>query len=60
LSGYKKGWGDLHDIKDEKDFEYLKELPKFVLGNILAIEVMDTINTQLKMKKFINKILKIS
>lgn len=60
LSGYKKGWGDLHDIKNEKDFEYLKELPKFVLGNILAIEVMDTINTQLKMKKFINKILKIS
>jgi hypothetical protein len=49
----------LHDIKNEKNFEYLKEVPKFVLGDILAIEVMDTINTQLKIKSFIEKILKI-
>ncbi len=59
LSGYKKGWGDLHDIKTVKDYEYLKEVPKFVFGDILAIEVMDTINTQLKIKSFIEKILKI-
>ncbi len=59
LSGYKKGWGDLHDVKNVKDFEYLKEVPKFVFGDILAIEVMDTINTQLKIKSFIEKILKI-
>lgn len=59
LSGYKKNWGDLHDIKNEKDFEYLREVPKFILGNILAIEIMDTINTQMKVKKYIEKILKI-
>jgi hypothetical protein len=47
----------LHDIKNEKNFEYLKEVPKFVFGNILAIEVMDTINTQLKIKSFIEKII---
>ncbi len=58
LSGYRANWGDLHDIKNEKDFQYLKDLPRFVLGDVLAIEVMDTINTQLKMKKFIEKILK--
>lgn len=57
LSGYKKGWGDLHDIKNEKSFEYLKDIPKFVFGDILAIEIMDTINMQLKVKKYIEKIL---
>ncbi len=46
----------MHDINNVKDFDYLKEVPKFVLGKILAIEIMDTINTQLKVKKFIEKI----
>lgn len=58
LSGYKKNWGDLHDIKNEKDFEYLKDVPKFIFGDILAIEIMDTINTQTKVKKYIEKIIK--
>jgi len=47
----------LHDIKNEKSFEYLKDIPKFVFGDILAIEIMDTINMQLKVKKYIEKIL---
>ncbi len=59
LSGYKEKWGDLHDIKNEKSFEYLREVPKFIFGDILAIELMDTINTQLKVKKYIEKILNI-
>ncbi len=59
LSGYKKGWGDLHDIKNPKSFLYLKEVPKFVFGNILAIEIMDTINMQLKVKKLVEEILNI-
>jgi len=49
----------LHDIKNEKSFEYLREVPKFIFGDILAIELMDTINTQLKVKKYIEKILNI-
>jgi hypothetical protein len=48
----------LHDIKNEKDFEYLKDVPKFIFGDILAIEIMDTINTQTKVKKYIEKIIK--
>jgi len=59
LSGYKMNWGDLHDIKNEKDFEYLKDVPKFIFGNILAIELMDTINTQLKVKTTVERILNI-
>jgi len=49
----------LHDIKNEKDFEYLKDVPKFIFGNILAIELMDTINTQLKVKTTVERILNI-
>jgi hypothetical protein len=37
----------------------LKEVPKFVFGNILAIEIMDTINMQLKVKKLVEEILNI-
>ena len=48
----------MHDIKNEKDFEYLKDVPKFIFGDILAIEIMDTINTQIKVKKYIEKIIK--
>jgi len=57
LSGYREG-AKGHEIETENDFEYIKELPNFVLGEVIAIELMDSIETQLKMKKHAEDIIK--
>jgi len=54
---YKKN-RDVHVVKSLKQFEYLKTLPKFLFGKIIAIETWNTIEEQLKFKKKIIKILK--
>ena len=48
---------DKHSITDLKDFDYLITLPKFVFGEVIAIEVFNSIKEQLKFKKYLEKIL---
>lgn len=47
----------LHYISDLKQFDYLKLLPKFVFGDIIAIEVYESIKDQIKFREYIFKIL---
>lgn len=59
LSGYSfKNNRDVHLIKSAKDFDYLKTLPKFVFGKVIAIEIYNSIADQLKFKKLIIENLK--
>ena len=60
VNGYsRKKKKDLHTIRDLKNFDYLKEIPKFILGKYIAIETFNNIEEQLKFKDYISKILKI-
>ncbi len=53
---YKKNI-DLHQIKNLNDFNYLKTLPKFLFGDIIALETLNGIPEQLKFKKYLSNIL---
>lgn len=44
---------DLHTIKSLKDFDYLKTLPKFLFGKIIALEVENGILQQIKFKNYL-------
>ena len=62
LNGYDaKKNSDMHIVKCSKDFDYLKTLPKFLFGKIIAIEADSGIFEQVKFKKyltgFLNRIL---
>lgn len=58
LNGYdEKTKEDKHTVTSLKDFEYLKTLPKYVFGEIIALEVYNSIKEQLEFKKYISKIL---
>ena len=58
LSGYSAARNaDEHDPKSIKDFEYLKTLPDFVFGKVIALEVYNSIKEQLEFKKQIIKLL---
>jgi len=48
---------DKHNVTDLKDFDYLTTLPKFVFGNIIAIETNNSIKEQLEFKKYLDKLL---
>lgn len=50
---------DMHTIKDFKDFDYLKSLPKWLFGKIIAIECFNPIEEQIEFKKYLSKILKV-
>jgi len=59
LNGYSyKENRDLHTVKKLKEFEYLKTLPYFVFGKIIAIETFNSIKDQLKFKKHVIKMFK--
>ena len=49
---------DKHTITNLKDFDYLTTLPKFIFGNIIAIETSNSIKEQLEFKKYLDKLLK--
>lgn len=49
---------DMHIISSLKDFEYLKTLPSFVFGDIIALEVFNSINDQIMYKKYIIDLLR--
>ena len=56
------GWNaekniDMHTIHNLKDFDYLKTLPKFVFGKIIALETFNSIKEQLDFKKYLEEIL---
>ncbi len=58
LSGYSfEEMEDLHYVKSIKDFEYLKHLPTFVFGEVIAIEVNNPIKDQLKFKEYITALI---
>lgn len=48
---------DMHTIKSLKDFDYLKTLPKFLFGKVIALEVENDISQQIKFKKYLVKLL---
>jgi len=49
---------DIHTISLLEEFEYLKTLPKFVFGDIIALEVFNSISDQIGYKKHIVNLLK--
>jgi hypothetical protein len=48
---------DIHLIQSLKDFDYLKNLPKFLFGKVIALEVDNSIKDQLKFKKYLSELL---
>lgn len=48
---------DLHEPKKLSDFDYLKEIPEFVFGKYIAIEINNPIKDQIEIKKYIIKLL---
>lgn len=58
LNGYNKDTQkDMHTILDLKNFDYLKTLPNFVFGKIIALETFNSIKEQLKFKKYLINLL---
>jgi len=58
LNGYSyKFKRDLHYIRNKKQLDYLKEVPKKYFSNIIILEMQNSIVEQLKFKKYIVKIL---
>lgn len=58
LNGYDpKKNTDMHTVNNLKDFDYLKTLPKFVFGDIIALETDNNIAQQLRFKKYLSKFL---
>src|SRR3989338_11084474 len=56
------GWNtekniDMHTIHNLKDFDYLKTLPKFVFGKIIALETFNSIKEQIEFKKYLIELL---
>ena len=48
---------DLHTVSSLKDFDYLTTLPKYVFGEIIALEVENSIKEQIEFKEYLTKIL---
>jgi len=46
---------DKHTIDNLNDFDYLTSLPKFVFGQIIALEVNNSIKEQIEFKKYLTK-----
>jgi len=54
LSGYSEEKNcDIHDATSAKDFNYLKTLPKYVFGKVIAFEINNSIKEQLEFKNYI-------
>ncbi len=49
---------DIHKPSRLSQFSYLKTLPKFVFGSVIALEMYNSIKEQLKFKKHIESLLK--
>ena len=53
---YKKNC-DLHVVKDLMSFNYLNTLPEFLFGKMIAIETYNSIDSQIKFKNYLIKLL---
>jgi hypothetical protein len=54
INGYdKKNNSDMHVVKSIKSFDYLKQIPEFLFGKIMALEVDNSIPQQVKFKKYL-------
>jgi hypothetical protein len=56
------GWNpatncDAHTIHNLSDFDYIKTLPKFLFGKVIALETFNSVAEQLEFKKYLSKIL---
>lgn len=56
------GWNpeinrDMHTVYELKNFDYLRDLPKFVFGKVIALEMFNSIKEQLEFKKYLDKLL---
>ncbi|HAT74190.1 MAG: hypothetical protein US30_C0019G0015 [Candidatus Moranbacteria bacterium GW2011_GWF2_36_839] len=58
LNGYSYAKNeDRHIISSLDEFDYLKTLPEFVFGDIIALEVFNSISDQIMYKKYIVRLL---
>lgn len=58
LNGYsKERKTDLHTVEKLQSFDYLKELPGYLFGDWIGIEVDNSIREQIKFKKYLLEIL---
>jgi len=58
LNGYSyKKNTDLHTVNSFQDFDYLKTIPKFLFGQVIALECNNSITEQLKFKQYLVKML---
>lgn len=58
LNGYNpETQKDMHTILDLKNFDYLKTLPKFLYGKIIALETFNSIKEQIEFKNYLTKLL---
>jgi hypothetical protein len=48
---------DIHLITDLKEFSYLSSLPKYVFGQVIALEVDNSIREQMKFKECLTQLL---
>ena len=59
LNGYSYEKNDnMHTVESLKNFDYLKTLPEFVFGDVIAIETYNSIEEQLKFKEYLIEFLK--
>lgn len=59
LNGYDyKENTDMHQIFSLRDFRYLKTLPRFVFGRVMALEMYNPLGEQLRYKKYLEDLLK--
>lgn len=49
---------DMHTINDISDFDYLKALPKFLFGKVIALETDNSIAEQLRFREYLAGLLK--
>jgi len=56
INGYDKtNNSDMHTVKSVKNFDYLKQIPEFLFGKIMALEVENSIPEQIEFKKYLIK-----
>jgi len=48
---------DMHTVKSNENLDYLESLPNFVFGKYIALEMFNSIEEQLKFKKYVEKLL---
>jgi len=48
---------DIHLVKDLSAFDYLTTLPKYAFGKIIALEVDNSIEEQIKFREYVSRLL---